>query len=166
MIKYLMNDYNIICFRSIILDHWIWKSTQYISIFHLLKSMKMKMDHKIKIVASGLILKGTQRRTKIALLHFMIFATSKIVSKKGKNILLCLIDFDIQKGNYIATDNWQFFVFIALPFQINVRVRIKDRKNEFLVQIFSTVMLLKSHAIKTLKILPFVSKCCIISLKI
>ena len=23
MIKYLMNDYNIICFRSIILDHWI-----------------------------------------------------------------------------------------------------------------------------------------------
>ena len=44
-----------------------------------------------------------QRRTKIAFLHYMIFATSKIVSKKGKNILLCLICL-IHKGNYIATD--------------------------------------------------------------
>ena len=76
------------------------------------------------------LFKGIQRRTKIAFPHYMIFATSKIVSKKGKNILLCLIYLDIQKGNYIATDNWQFFVFIALPFQINVRVWIKERKIE------------------------------------
>ena len=66
----------------------------------------IKTSLKIRNPCIRALFKGIQRSTKIAFKHHMIFATSKyFVSKKGKNILLCLIHFDIQKGNYIATDN-------------------------------------------------------------
>ena len=77
--------------------------SKYINIFHIY----IKQFWKRAVKMARFRFRGTfidvQRRTKIAFLSYMIFATSKIVSKKGKNILLCLICL-IHKGNYIATD--------------------------------------------------------------